>query len=86
MTKATRSRLYSSYVFKDKDPIIDVSRGVVQESGLSYAEISAKSGVSTSTLNGWFNGATKKPQFCTTNAVLRSCGFTLVPVRFKVKK
>lgn len=84
--KATRSNLYRSYVFKDKDPIIDLVRTVVQESEMSYGEISDKSGVSTSAINGWLNGATLRPQFCTANAVFRSCGYTLVPVRYKVGK
>ena len=69
---------YKSYVFKDKDPIIDLTRTVVQDSGLSYAEISIKSGVSTSAMGGWFNGATRRPQFCTINAVGRACGQELV--------
>lgn len=78
--------LYKSYVFKDKDPIIDTVLTIVQDSKLTYGEISDNSGVSSSTLNGWFNGATRRPQFATTNAVLRSCGYTLMPVKFKTRR
>ena len=81
--KTTRSVLYKSYVFKDKDPIIDVTRGVVQDSAMSYQEVHEKSGVSIGTLNGWFNGKTLRPQFATINAVIRSCGHMLVPVKIK---
>ena len=81
--KVTSSRLYKSYVFKDKDPIIDVIRTVIQESGDSYQAVSDTSGVSVSAINGWLNGATMRPQFCTANAVLRSRGYTLVPVKMK---
>lgn len=78
MAKRTILKPYKSYMFKDKDPIIDKTRTVVQDSGMSYAEISEGSGVSTATLYNWFNGATKRPQFCTVNAVGRACGNELV--------
>lgn len=81
--RTTHSTLYKSYVFRDKDPIIDITRGVVQDASMSYQEIHEKSGVSVSAINGWFNGATMRPQFATINAVLRTCGHTLVPVRIK---
>ena len=69
---------YKSYRFIDKDPVIDQVRTIVQDSELSYVEIHEKSGVSTSTLYNWFHGHTKRPQFCTVNAVGRACGHELV--------
>ena len=72
------STLYKSYVFKTKDPVIDKTRTIVQDAGLSYTEISNKSGVSPATMYNWFHGATKRPQFCTVNAVARACGQELV--------
>ena len=69
---------YKSYRFLTKDPIIDLTRTVVQDSGMSYVEIHEKSGVSTSTLYNWFHGQTKRPQFCTVNAVGRACGNELI--------
>lgn len=84
-------RLYKTYMFKDKDPIIDMVRTVIQDearkSNQSEAamrkEISLNSNVSTGTLSNWFHGSTKRPQFATLNATLRSMGkeLTIVPKR-----
>ena len=76
-------RLYKSYVFKNKDPIIDLTRTIVQDSGYSYSAVSALSGVSATTLYNWFNGDTRRPQFASINAVGRACGKTLVWVDLK---
>jgi len=74
---------YKSYRFIEKDPIIDRVRTVVQDSGLTMKKIHEKSGVSTSTMSNWFNGGTRRPQFCTVEAVSRACGKTLVMVERK---
>lgn len=71
------AKLYKSYVFRDKDPIIDATRTIVQASKKSYAEIGEASGVSPTTLNNWFQGTTRRPQFCTINAVGRALGHEL---------
>lgn len=76
--KATGLRPYRSYRFISKDPVIDLTRTVVQDSGYNYHQISDASGVSVSTLYNWFHGGTKRPQFCTVNAVGRACGQELV--------
>jgi hypothetical protein len=68
---------YKSYSFIDKDPIIDEVRAVFDKSGANYAWIEANSGVCTATLYNWFDGATKRPQAATVNAVLRSMGYKL---------
>jgi transcriptional regulator with XRE-family HTH domain len=67
--------LYRSYVFKDKDPVIDRIRTIVSDEGLSYKDIHIISGVSTSTLNNWFEGETKRPQYATIAAVTSSLGY-----------
>jgi len=69
---------YKSYVFRGKDPIIDLTRTIVQNSKKSYSEIQAESGVSTSTMYNWFHGATKRPTFACINAVGRACDKTLI--------
>lgn len=69
---------YKSYSFIDKDPIIDQVRTVVQDSGQTYQWIEDKSGVTSQTLRNWFAGRTKRPQFATVNAVLRSLGMKLI--------
>lgn len=67
--------LYKSYSFKDKDPVIDRLRTIIQDSGEKYSAVSDHSGVSVTTLYNWFDGETKKPQFCTVMAVARSLGY-----------
>jgi DNA-binding phage protein len=71
---------YKSYSFVDKDPVIDVIRTVVQQSGMTYKAIHEASSVSTQTLHGWLDGDTRKPQHATMNAVLRACGYKLKAV------
>ena len=39
-------QLYKTYLFKDKDPVVDLLRTIVKETGMSYKEIADKSGVS----------------------------------------
>jgi transcriptional regulator with XRE-family HTH domain len=67
--------LYRSYMFKDKDPVIDRIRTIVKDEGLSYSEIHVISGVSSSTLANWFDGETRKPQYATVAAVTYSLGY-----------
>lgn len=67
-------RPYKTYLFRDKDPVIDVMRTMVQDSGESYRDINIKSNVSISTMRNWFHGATRRPQFATAQAVARSLG------------
>jgi transcriptional regulator with XRE-family HTH domain len=67
--------LYRSYVFKDKDPVIDRIRTLVHDEGVSYKDIHIISGVSTSTLTNWFEGETRRPQYATIAAVTSSLGY-----------
>jgi DNA-binding phage protein len=82
----TTLKLYRSYSFKDKDPVIDHVRAIIEKENLSYAKVSLASGVSTSTLYNWFDGETRRPQFATVMAIVRSLGydFTLAPVEHKL--
>jgi transcriptional regulator with XRE-family HTH domain len=75
--------LYRSYVFKDKDPVIDRMRTIVSDEHLSYAEIGTLSSVSAGTLHNWFHGETKKPQFATIAAVAGALGYKTEFVRDK---
>lgn len=65
---------YKSYVFRNKDPVIDVVRTAVQDSGISERQISEASGVSQTAMAGWFRGATRRPQFATVTAVMSALG------------
>ena len=78
MAKRTYLRPYKSYVFRDKDPVIDKVRTLVEDSGLKYKEIHKRSNVSLGTMQGWFNGRTRRPQFCTIAAVAATCGQELI--------
>jgi transcriptional regulator with XRE-family HTH domain len=72
---------YKSYSFKDKDPVIDRLRTIIQDESVSYAEIHAMSGVTQTTLWNWFSGSTKRPQFATVMAVARSLGYDMQIVK-----
>jgi transcriptional regulator with XRE-family HTH domain len=74
-------KLYKSYNFKDKDPIIDRMRTIFEDAGISHAKAAALSGVSSSTFSNWFEGETKRPQFATVMAAARALGYdvTVVP-------
>jgi hypothetical protein len=70
-------RLYRTYRFIEKDPVIDKMRTLVQDEGL-YKDLNAVheiSGVSTTTLYNWFHGETRRPQHSTIAAVLTSLGY-----------
>ena len=70
-------QLYRSYSFREKDPIIDHMRTIIEVEGVSYKKVTEQSGVSSTCLHGWFRGQTKRPQFCTIMAVARSLGYDL---------
>ena len=83
MAKRTMIAPYRSYSFIDKDPVIDLVRTVVEDSESTYTKIHEDSGVSVSTMHNWFRGKTRRPQFATANAVLRSLGREFVIRRIK---
>lgn len=74
-------KLYKSYSFRDKDPIIDKLRTVIQDEGASYKDICEDSGVSGTTLYNWFSGTTLRPQFASIMAVTRALGYDLQVVK-----
>lgn len=67
-------RLYKSYMFRDRDPIIDALRTAWADSGDSYAKVSERSSVTAGTMRNWFKGTTKRPQFATVAAFAIACG------------
>lgn len=78
-----RINVYRTYQFKDKDPVIDRLRDILDESGLTdkHKTLHEISGVSQSTLHNWFKGATKRPQYATIAAVSSSLGYETTFVR-----
>ncbi len=77
---------YKTYNFRDKDPIIDVMRTAIKVADMTYTEVAESSGVSASTLTGWFRGITRRPQFATVNAVAIAIGKELVLMSSKHSK
>lgn len=78
-------KLYKSYRFKNKDPVIDEVKTLVQDSKKSYETISNDSGVAAGTLHNWFGGATRRPQHATIMAVVRTLGYDYKLVRSNTK-
>lgn len=72
--KANGHVTYKSYLWVEKDPIIDALRTAVSDSRKSYSEIHQASGVTVGTLNNWFYRNTRRPQFSTVAAVALACG------------
>ena len=70
-------RVYRTYNYVDKNPVIDKVRTLVQDEGLirKLGVVHELSGVSTSTLDNWFNGTTRNPQHATIAAVITSLGY-----------
>jgi predicted transcriptional regulator len=68
---------YKSYSFIDKDPMIDQVRTVIMDTHMTYKAIAEASGVTETTIRNWLDGAVKRPQAATFNAVLRACGYKL---------
>ena len=73
-------RLYRTYNFIDKDPVIDYARTRVFANG-GPSKVSIASNVSSTTLYGWFKGRTRRPQFSTIAAVLLACGEDTINLR-----
>jgi DNA-binding phage protein len=73
-------KVYKSYNFIDKDPIIDYTRTKVFANG-GPKKIADASGVSPTTLYNWYNKKTRRPQFSTVAAVLLACGETTLDLK-----
>lgn len=74
-------KIYDSYNFIEKDPIIFEIERLIDESGVSFAHIERRSGVTPTTLRNWFQGKTKRPMHCTIRAVLRCIGYDYAIVK-----
>ncbi|VIO80140.1 hypothetical protein [Bradyrhizobium ivorense] len=70
-------RLYRTYRYIDKNPVIDRVRTIIQDENLfkRLGIVHEISGVATSTLNNWFHGSTRNPQHATIAAVITSLGY-----------
>jgi transcriptional regulator with XRE-family HTH domain len=79
-------KFYKSYSFVDKDPAIDFARTAIQDSGLTYQQVSELSDVSVGTMIGWFHGKTRRPQYATIMAVMRGIGYEQRWVKTRAKR
>src|SRR5215467_3375129 len=68
--------LYRSYVFKDRDPVIDAFVALRADAKMSYAQVRNEGGPSTTTLSAWERGKTKRPQHATIAAAASAVGAT----------
>lgn len=74
-------KIYRSYMFRDKDPVIDGLRTVfsdhfsepVEHSHL--VQVEKDGGPSVSAMSNWFFGKTKRPQNATIEAAGRALGY-----------
>jgi hypothetical protein len=79
-------RLYRSYMFRNKDPVIDELRTLVNDAYgrvgyKAYKQIEADGGPSVTCMTNWFEGDTKRPQSASVEAAGRSLGFKRVWVK-----
>jgi hypothetical protein len=74
-------RIYNSYVFKDKDPEIQVLRTLIQDAHggrltrKTLEKIEDEGGPATATMHGWFFGKTMRPTNATLEAAGRALGY-----------
>jgi len=81
MAKPSRTlKVYRSYNFIDKDPIIDFARTHVYAHG-GPSKVARDSDVAPTTLYNWFHKKTRRPQFATVAAVLLACGESHIDLR-----
>ena len=80
----TAIRIYKTYSFKDKDPVIDSVRTATQDEAkrqgkgvrLIITQACERSGVAIGTIYGWLEGVTRRPQYATVEAFMRGLGYT----------
>lgn len=71
------TKILRPYHFIDKDPVIDEVRTVIQDEGLikKLGIVADLSSLAYSTIDGWLNGDTKRPQNASIMAVMISLGY-----------
>jgi len=78
-------KLYKSYLFRSKDPVIDQLRTLIEDQtgerlnkGKVLRQIEKQGGPTASCMGGWFFGKTKRPNNCTIEAAGRALGYERV--------
>lgn len=62
----------------NKDPIIDQIRTIFDDEGMSIYDSNKNGGPSVTAMHNWFEGETRRPQYATITAALRSAGYDFV--------
>ena len=85
MTKKSNGlRPYKAYLFRDKDPVIDELRTIVEDhfgrrvNRTSLKGIKLNGGPTVGCMAAWFFGATRRPQSATLEAAGRAIGYKRV--------
>lgn len=68
-------KFYRTYRFKDKDPVIDAMRTIIQQEHIKQAAAAQISGLAAATLQNWFHGETRNPQNSSITAFTSSLGY-----------
>lgn len=81
-------KIYKSYVFRTKDPVIDELRTLAQDThgdltGKTLSKVSDDGGPAAGTMYNWFYGKTRRPQSASVEAAGRAMGFQRKWVRMK---
>jgi len=71
--------IYKSYMFKNKDPVIDEMKTLFKDEGLlnsdGFEEIHARGAATAATYKKWFNGDTRRPQNASVMATAHALGY-----------
>lgn len=84
-------KLYSSYMFRTKDPVIDQLRTQIQDKlGRQFSHgdlktIEDNGGPTVGCMEGWFHGKVNRPQNATIEAAGRAMGLMRVWVPLKLE-
>ena len=74
---ADKIKVYRTYEFQDKDPVIAEIRGMIEKEKLLKKPgiVHELSGVSRATIHNWFYGETRCPRYSTVMAIASSLGY-----------
>lgn len=74
---AARYHIYRNYSFLNKDPVIDKMRTLLKDEGLKWRDAALISDMSPATLDNWFKGSTRRPQFSSVASLTHSLGYSM---------
>lgn len=68
-------KIYRTYRWIDKDPMIDALRTIAKDEGVNAHMGHQISGLAAATISKWFDGETKRPQNATATAFSAALGY-----------